>query len=115
AYAVRHRRAAAVALVGEAMVAAHHPVAFEPAHRQRQQPVPAGVLERAHAAVATAEQDDALVADGAGEQLATDLHVPGGRIPRVERKRLHANPPGYRLYTDRSYSGLQPAVNMGIT
>ena len=93
----RHERAAALRVVGDAVIAAHDLVALEPALRERQQAMPAGVLERDRAAVGGAPvEHELLVADRAGEQRVPDLVVPGDRIPRVERKAAgsrHRSPP----------------------
>ena len=47
----RHERASARRIEHQAVVAAHDLIADQPAHRQRQQPMPAGVLERGDRAV----------------------------------------------------------------
>src|SRR5271167_174874 len=82
----RHMGAAPGGIEHEAMIAAHDLVADEAAHGERQQPVPAGVLERRNGAVGAAVENDVVAADGPRRQGALDLMAPGGRIPRVQRE-----------------------------
>ena len=84
----RHMGAAAGRIEHKAVVAADDLVAGEPAERERQQPVPAGVLERGDGAVRAPVEDDVLVADRAGAELALDLMPPGRGVPGVEGKRF---------------------------
>ena len=67
------------------MIAAHQLVALEPSLGERQQPVPAGVLERDWPAVAPSVEHDLLVRDRAREQL-----VPGPPRPRRPHTRHSA-------------------------
>ena len=68
------------------MIAAHQLVALEPPLGERQQPVPAGVLERDWPAVAPPVEHDLLVRDRARAQLVPELRVPGDRIPGIQRE-----------------------------
>ena len=99
----RHEGAAAARIVGQAVIAADDLVAVEPAFRQRQQAMPAGVGERRDAAVESAVEHELLAADGTGQELALDLDVIGGGVPGVERERrrcsVHGRPPVFSMYT----------------
>ena len=68
------------------MIAAHDLIAFEVPHRERQQPVPAGILECRDLTVAAAVQHHVFLANGAGGKLMLDLMAPGRRVPRVQWK-----------------------------
>ena len=98
-FLARHVGAAALRVVSQPVVAAHHFIAFQPPHRQRQQSVPASVFEHCHLAIGLAEHDQFLVANGAWQQRGFDLYVISGGVPGVEREtgffRIH----GYRMYT----------------
>jgi hypothetical protein len=79
-----HSGAAAGRVVAQAVVGALQFVAQDPAHRQRRQPVPAGVGEGDGAAVGGAPEGERDAGDGAGKGLlAGDLVVPGGDVPGV--------------------------------
>ena len=79
----------------ETVVAADDVVAVQLAHRQRQQPMPAGIGQRNSRSVLFSVENNGLVADGARQQVALDLDIPGSGIPGVERKcrLLHLDPP----------------------
>ena len=93
----RHMGAAPGGIEHQPMIAAHDLVADQPAHRERQQPMPAGVLERGDGAVGAAVENDVMAADRSGRERAPDLMAPGGRIPGVQGEGLaarHRFPPG---------------------
>ena len=85
----RHVCAAALCIEYKTVVAADHLVAVQPAHGQRQQAVPAGILQRGGAAVLQAVEHHLAVADGARQQHALELHVVRGGVPGVQRKVGH--------------------------
>src|SRR5204863_3706431 len=76
----------------QAVVAAADAVALDATHRQRQQAVRAGVLQRGGGAVLAAKDDDGFAADGSGQRRAADLAVPPDDVPAVtdEHARLLA-------------------------
>ena len=83
----RHVGAAPGGVEDEPVIAADHLIAFEAAHGERQQPVPAGVLQRRHLPVGAAVENDVLVADRPRGELVLDLMAPGRGIPGIERER----------------------------
>ena len=82
----RHVGAAPGGIEDEPMIAADHLVAFEAPHGERQQPVPAGVLERRHLPVGAAIENHVLVADRPRGELVLDLMAPGRGIPSIQGK-----------------------------
>ncbi len=113
----RHVRASARGVENEAVIAANHLIADEPAHRERQEPVPAGVLERRDASVGAPEEHDVLVADAPSRERWPDFVAPGRRIPGVQRKRVaarHRASPG-QTQQSRGYLRLPPAAGKRAT
>jgi hypothetical protein len=82
----------AVGAVGEAVVPADDGVAVEVAGllRQREPAVHAAVAHRGDLAGLGPPEQDRLTADGAAEQLATDLAAVRGHVPLVLDDRRHA-------------------------
>ena len=83
-----HVGAAALRVVFQPVIAADHGVAVEPALRQRHQPMPAGILQRAHLSVGLAVHHDMLAADRARKQRVLEIDIPGGGVPGIERKEV---------------------------
>jgi hypothetical protein len=82
----RHEGATARRIVFQAVVAADHAIAFEPALRKRHQAMPAGIFQRRHLSVGLPVQHDVLAADRARKQCALDIDVPCRGVPGVHRK-----------------------------
>ncbi|MEJ2655314.1 MAG: hypothetical protein P8Z69_08445 [Acidihalobacter sp.] len=78
-----HVYTAAVAVEFQAVVAAHEIVAVELAHRQRQQAVPAGVLQRDDVAISATIEHQLLVAQGSFADFVLDFVVPGSGVPGI--------------------------------
>jgi hypothetical protein len=91
--------AAALRVVHQAVVAAGDFIAIKRAHGERQQPVPAGVFQRGHAAVQLAEHHQLLLADGARQQLAGDFHVIRSGVPGIQGERGFFGLHEYAVYT----------------
>ncbi|MNC93264.1 hypothetical protein D3C83_98490 [compost metagenome] len=68
------------------MIAAAQAVALELAHRQRQLPVAAAVLQRDRLPVLLAIQDHRLAEKRPGERSAGQFTIPGGDVPGVTQK-----------------------------
>ena len=81
-----HETATSRRIEDQTVVAAHDLIADEPSERKRQQPMPAGILQRDGIPVRAAIEHDVLAADRSRRQFALDLVAPGGGIPSVQRK-----------------------------
>ena len=81
-----HVGAAALRIEFQPVIAADDVVAVEPSLGQRHQPVPAGVLQRAHLSVGLAVHHDMLAADRARKQRVLEIDIPGGGVPGIERE-----------------------------
>ena len=79
----RHVNAAAVAVIAQAVIAADHGITVQMPHAERQKAVPACVVQGGRCTVRPAEQHDFTPGDGACDQRALHLNVPGGGIPGV--------------------------------
>ena len=82
----RHEGAPAGGIEDQPVIAAHNLIAGKTSHRQRQQPMPAGVLERRDSTVGAAIEHDVFVADRSGGERALNFVAPGRGIPGVQGK-----------------------------
>ena len=94
-----HVGAAPLGVVNQAVVAAGDLVTLQAAHRERQQPVPAGVFQHGHAAIGFAKQHHLLLANGACQQLLDHLHIVGGGVPGIQGEDRFVTHNEYELYT----------------
>ena len=100
-----HVGAAALRVEFQPVIAADDGVAVEPSLGQRHQPVPAGILQRAHLPVGLAVHHDMLAADRAGKQRVLEVDIPGGGVPGVERKgRGHGCAPILKIWVHYVYN-----------
>src|SRR3712207_3714764 len=89
-------------------------------HGERQQPVPAGVLQGGDLAVAAPVENDVLSADGSRRELVLDLMAPGCGVPGIRRERFgesfgvchRFSPWGQNVYRPASRATRLAAISM---
>src|SRR5712671_611629 len=88
-----HEGATARRIVFQAVISAHHAIAFETALRKRHQTMPAGIFQRRHPSIALPVHDDVLAADRPRKKRLLDIDIPCGGVPGVNREGLGHDSP----------------------